>query len=93
MTQFATAAAAAAPMMPPMTPGLDRGTQVYTLRGAVPVERLRTGDHVITRSGAAILRNLIRKAGDAFALDFDRPQIVLLDRGQIHSDTCLPYAA
>ncbi|MDJ0629152.1 MAG: Hint domain-containing protein [Rhodobacter sp.] len=91
MTQTALTAATAP--MPQMASGLDRGTQVYTLRGTVPVERLRRGDHVVTRSGAAILRGLTELAGGAFMLDFDRPQIVLHDEGQVHSDTCLPFAA
>ena len=92
MTRIATSAESAAKIPAPVQ-GLERGTKVYTLKGAVPVERLRAGDRIVTRSGAAVLRGLVRSAGDAFALDFDRPQIVLLADRQVHSDTCATYAA
>ena len=76
----------------PAPAGLASGTEVLTLKGARPVETLRGGDRIITRSGACTLRDMAHEDG-IYRLDFDRPQVVLLTEGQIYSDTGLPYAA
>lgn len=40
--------------------GLAPGTQVLTLDGAIPVEFLNPGDHVITRRGVRTLKTVLR---------------------------------
>ena len=82
----------ATPATPLPVCGLERGTEVLTLRGVQPVEALKRGDRIVTRSGARRLARFATER-DAFRLEFEKPQVVLLSQGQIHSDTCLPYAA
>ncbi|SEB58771.1 Hint domain-containing protein [Rhodobacter sp. 24-YEA-8] len=62
--------------------GLTVGTTVLTLEGDLPVQFLAPGDHVVTRSGAKILKSIkvsvMRDAGmirvNASALGHDRPE-------------------
>jgi Hint domain len=63
-----------------MTTGFARGTAVLTQDGEIPVEFLNTGDRIITRDGARILRSLSMAmvTGDvvrirASTLGHDRP--------------------
>ncbi|MEM7440813.1 MAG: hypothetical protein AAF393_14525 [Pseudomonadota bacterium] len=72
--------------------GIHAGTQILTLMGARAIETLVPGDRIITRKGAAPLRGL-EKARGGFALRFDVPQVVLMESGQVHSETGLPFAA
>lgn len=76
----------------PRADGLYKGAQVITLDGIRPVESLRAGDRIVTRSGARVLRDLVKDRAH-YRLSFDRPQIVLLSEGQVHSETGVPFAA
>lgn len=73
--------------------GIKAGTMVLTLKGACAVDMLAIGDRVITRSGACVLRDILTASDGGFILCFDTPQVILLDDGQLHSDTGLPFAA
>ena len=92
MTEVSTQAPAT-PAAAIAATGLKRGTEVMTLTGIRPVESLHEGDRIVTRTGACPLRGVIRTANRGFKLMFDRPQVVYLENGQIHSDTCQPVAA
>ncbi|HMO72663.1 MAG TPA: Hint domain-containing protein [Paracoccaceae bacterium] len=69
------------------TYGLLEGTNVMTLRGAMPVEALEPGDRVITRSGALALERvamrreaaprMVRVAASALATDRPDADIVM----------------
>ena len=74
-------------------PGLECGTEVMTLKGIRRVENLKSGDRIVTRSGACSLRAVRRTASNGYALRFDTPQVVLLSEGQVHSETGQPFAA
>lgn len=62
--------------------GLAEGSMILTLRGAVPVETLRPGDKVVTRSGARKLTEIAFRTEararlvriSASALGHDRPE-------------------
>ena len=45
-------------MMQDANTGLVEGSTVMTLTGARPVQSLRTGDRIITRAGALVLRDI-----------------------------------
>lgn len=69
----------------PAVSGILEGTMIMTLKGAIPVQFLRAGDRVITRSGAVTLREITqRRIGSgqvvrvrAGALGHDRPETSL----------------
>lgn len=67
--------------------GLPAGTIILTLDGALPVEYLAAGDHIITRAGARVLRDLRPCRGGDFRLEFDRPEVIYADGQQICSDS------
>jgi hypothetical protein len=79
-----------------MTTGFAGGTTVLTLDGAIPVEFLNTGDRIITRDGARILRaiSMVVVDGDvvrvgASTLGHDRPRddvMVSADQGILVRD-------
>lgn len=62
--------------------GITAGTTVLTLEGELPVQFLSTGDRIITRSGAKVLKDVevavVRDAAmvriSASALGHDRPE-------------------
>lgn len=70
------------PMVTPDAAGLAAATEVFTLAGSIPVEKLQPGARVITRSGAQTLRDIHRTDG-LFHLRFDRPEVVLTAHGQV----------
>lgn len=57
---------------------LPGGAIVLTLRGALPVENLRRGDRVVTKSGGTPLKRMHFHDGDFFTLEFDRPEVVFV---------------
>ena len=67
--------------------GVPRGTEVLTLKGLCPVETLKSGDKVVTRTGARPLWSLQTLFADRFAMMFERPQVVYLMDGLIHSES------
>ena len=79
--------------MVPLATGLALGTKVMTMTGVRPVEKLVEGDRIVTRTGASVLRRLMRTRGRGFRLIFDAPQVVFLGEGQVHGETGLPFAA
>ncbi len=89
MSEMLLTADAAAQAIPA---GIAEGTEVLTLTGSRPIENLRAGDRIITRSGACTLKGLHRMP-QGFSMDFDRQEVVLLADGQVFSDTGIPYAA
>lgn len=77
--------------LPTAACGLPIGTTILTLEGALPVEYLCAGDRIVTRAGMRILRQLSNPAPQAFALEFDEPQVIYANGRQIHSDTGAEY--
>ena len=55
---------------------LPVGAIVLTLRGAIPVQYVRRGDRVVTRSGGSPLKRLYTYGGTCYTLEFDKPEVV-----------------
>lgn len=55
---------------------LPLDTIVLTLRGALPVQALTTGDRLVTRSGTTPLRKLHELGANLFALEFEKVEVV-----------------
>lgn len=72
--------------------GFEHGSEVMTMDGIRLIETLAEGDRIVTRSGATLLRDVIRTANNGFQLIFDKPEVVFLAHGQFHSDTGLPFS-
>lgn len=67
-------------------PALAAGTIVLTLEGALPVEYLGTGDRIITRAGARVLRHIEsdgRPGAPGFRLGFDAPEVIYADGQEV----------